>query len=295
MKYVLSGSLGHITKPLASHLIAADHEVIIISSRGERRQEITSLGASAAIGSVEDPGFLAKTFKGADAVYTMVPPKYDAPDVVAFNHTIGDNYAAAVKASGVKMIVNLSSWGAHNPAGCGPVTGMYFVEQALNALEDVHIRHLRPGFFYTNLLSFIPMIKGVGIVGNNYGPDTRLIMVSPDAIAKVAEEELISLAFSGRSIRYIASDESNFGDITAMLGKAIGRPNLIYKMFTDEEMRAGLMQAGLSQNMAENFVELGRAIRTGMMISDYLKHPVRFEGTKLTNFALEFAAAYKSQ
>ena len=295
MKYILTGSLGHITKPLAASLIAAHHKVTIVSSRAERKSEITDMGATAAIGKVEDPDFLAKTFKGADAIYTMVPPKYDAPDVVAFNRTIGENYAAAIKASGVKMIVNLSSWGAHNPAGCGPVTGMYFVEQALNALEDVHIRQLRPGFFYTNLLSFIPMIKAMGIVGNNYGRDTRLIMVSPGDIAKVAAEELISLGFSGRSIRYIASDESNFGDITAMLGKAIERPNLIYKMFTDEEMRAGLMKAGLSQNMAENFVELGRAIRTGMMISDYLKHPARFEGTKLTNFASEFTAAYNSQ
>ena len=78
MKYVVAGSLGNISKPLSEKLIAAGHDVTIITSHPDKVPAIEALGATAAVGSVEDPQFLKQTFKGADAVYTMVPPKWDA-------------------------------------------------------------------------------------------------------------------------------------------------------------------------------------------------------------------------
>lgn len=89
MKYVITGSTGHISKPLSIQLIKAGHSVTIISNNPDKVKEIEALGAQAAIGSVEDIDFLAKTFSGADAVYTMVPPKWDAADWKAYIHSIG--------------------------------------------------------------------------------------------------------------------------------------------------------------------------------------------------------------
>ncbi|MDB5017277.1 MAG: NAD-dependent dehydratase [Mucilaginibacter sp.] len=75
MKYVITGSTGHISKPLSEQLIKAGHDVTIISSNDDKVKQIEDLGATASIGSVEDVAFLTKTFAGTDAVYTMVPPK----------------------------------------------------------------------------------------------------------------------------------------------------------------------------------------------------------------------------
>ena len=41
MKYVVLGSLGHISKPLAKKLIADGHSVTIVSSNPERAEQIT--------------------------------------------------------------------------------------------------------------------------------------------------------------------------------------------------------------------------------------------------------------
>ena len=71
MKIVLTGSLGHISRPLAQELIQKGHDVTVISSRVEMQKEIEDLGASAAIGSLGDEDFLTTTFTGADAVYCM--------------------------------------------------------------------------------------------------------------------------------------------------------------------------------------------------------------------------------
>jgi uncharacterized protein YbjT (DUF2867 family) len=74
MKIIVTGSLGHIGKPLTQELAQNGHLVTVISSNPEKQRDIEALGAAAAIGSLEDVIFLTQTFTGADAVYTMVPP-----------------------------------------------------------------------------------------------------------------------------------------------------------------------------------------------------------------------------
>jgi len=291
MKYVITGSTGHISKPLSEKLIKAGHSVTVVSSNPEKVKEIESLGATAAIGSVSDINFLTKTFEGADAIYTMVPPKWDAEDWKGYIGGIGNIYAEAIKAAGIKKVVNLSSVGAHMPAGCGPVSGLHFAEQALNKLEGVDIVHLRPAYFYFNLMANIGMIKHVGIIGGNYG-DAALVMVHPTDIALVAAEELLKPDFTGKTIRYIAGDECSTTEVAKVLGAAIGKPELPWVNFKNEEALNGMLQAGLSREVAENYVEMGAAIASGEMYSDYYKHKPVLSQIKLEDFAVEFAGAF---
>ena len=293
MKYVVTGSLGNISKPLAEKLIAAGHDVTIVSSKADKIAQIEALGAKAAIGSVEDVDFLTKTFSGADAVYTMVPPTFGASDWKKYIAGIGENYAEAIHSAGVKNVVNLSSMGAHMPEGCGPVSGLYFVEKALNALDKVNVKHLRPGFFYPNFLANVGMVKHMGIIGGNYGEAATLVIVHPTDIAEVAAEELQSLSFRGKSVRYIASDEKTTSEVAAILGKPIGKPELPWVNFKDEDTIGGMLQAGLPEDVAKNYAEMGAAMRSGAMDSDYkVNRPAVFGKTKFEDFAPVFAAVY---
>lgn len=292
MKYVLSGSLGHISKPLAAQLIAAGHDVTIISSDAGKKEQIAAMGAKAAIGKVQDIAFLTEAFKGADAVFVLVPPMFVDTNWKEAIHHVGKSFAAAIKAAGVKKVVNLSSMGAHMATGCGPVSGIHFVEQELNALEGVDVKHLRPGYFYTNFLNDIGMIKHAGIYGNNYGVEEKVVLVHPNDIAKVAAEELLGLHFVGKSVQYIASDERTSPEIAKVLGAAIGKPELPYVPFSDEQYLDGAIKAGLPAEMARNFTEMGTALRSGEMISDFEKHKVIQGKIKLEDFAKDFAAAY---
>jgi uncharacterized protein YbjT (DUF2867 family) len=293
MKFVVTGSLGNISKPLAEKLVAAGHDVTVVSSKADKTAQIEAMGAKAAIGSVEDVAFLTKTFTGADAVYTMVPPNFGAGDWKKYIAGIGENYAEAIHASGVKNVVNLSSMGAHMHEGCGPVSGLFFVEKALNALESVNVKHLRPGFFYTNFLANAGMVKHMGIIGGNYGENAKLVLVHPSDIANVAAEELQNLSFKGKSIRYIASDEKTTNEVAAILGNAIGKPELPWVNFKDEETLGGMLQAGVPEEIAKNYAEMGAAMRSGEMDSDYLKNkPTVFGKTKFEAFSPAFAAVY---
>ena len=293
MKIIVTGSLGNISKPLAEKLLAENHDVTIISSKAEKKPLIEAMGAKAAIGSVEDVDFLTNVFKGADAVYTMVPPYFGASDWKKHIARIGENLATAVKTAGVKYVVNLSSVGAHMPEGCGPVSGLYYTEKALNNLEGVNVKHLRPGFFYTNFYANIGMVKHMGIIGSNYGAGTPMMLADPGDIAAVAAEELTNLTFNGKSIRYIASDERTADEIAKTLGNAIGKPDLNWVEFGDADSLSAMQQNGLPEEVAKNYVEMGTALRSGEMAKEYnASKPVPLQKTKLETFAQKFAGAY---
>jgi uncharacterized protein YbjT (DUF2867 family) len=294
MKYVITGGAGNISKPLAEKLLNAGHVVTVIGRNADHLKPLTDLGAKAAIGSVDDVSFLIKTFAGADAVYTMVPPKYDATDMKAYIGSVGKNYADAVKANTIKYVVNLSSVGAHLPDGVGPVSGLYRVEQALNELKNTNIRHLRPVYFYANFLGNVGMIKNMNIIGGNFGgPEFKMLLTDPNDIADVAFEELNQLSFSGHSVRYIASDERGTDEIAKVFGSAVGKPGLPWVVFSDEQAYSGMMQMGLPENAVKNYTEMGHAMHSGAMFEDYWKHrPSTLGKTKLEDFAKTFAFVY---
>jgi len=57
MKIIVTGSIGHISKPLTQQLVNEGHNVIVISSNAERQADIETLGATAAIGTLQDVDF----------------------------------------------------------------------------------------------------------------------------------------------------------------------------------------------------------------------------------------------
>lgn len=295
MKYVITGSVGHISRPLTQKLLAAGHQVTVITSSNDRKKEIEELGAKAAVGSVENVDFVAGAFAGADAVYTMIPPTMSAADWKGYIALVGKVYAEAIRRAGVKHVVNLSSIGAHMPDGCGPVSGLYHVEQALNAIEGVNVLHLRPAFFYYNLLGNIGMIKHMGIMGGNYGENATMPLVAPADIAAVAADALMKLEFTGKSVQYIVSDIRNVNEIASTLGNAIGKSDLKWVNFRDEDSLGGMLQAGIPKEVAKNYVEMGAAARSGEMAAEFLKQSSYHKGqTTLEMFAKDFAAAFSS-
>jgi uncharacterized protein YbjT (DUF2867 family) len=298
MKIIVTGSLGHISKPLTHELVAKGHNVTVISSDPNKRSAIEAIGAKAAIGSVHDTEFLVAVLTGADAVYTMVPPvSYMQPNLNPVQHfsDLGNNYASAILQTGIKRVVNLSSWGAHRDNGTGGIVGSYHLEQIMNSLPaEVNITHIRPASFYYNLFGFIPAIKYTGSITANYGGDDRTVLVSPEDIAAAVAEELENTSV-GRNIRYVASDELTCNEVASILGKAIGKPELQWELISDEQAQENLERAGLPARSAELLVELQAGHHKGLIAEDYYKNKPILGKVRLTDFAKEFALAFQKQ
>ncbi|MBD2701238.1 NAD(P)H-binding protein [Spirosoma sp. BT702] len=293
MNIVITGSLGHIGKPLTEDLVQKGHSVTVISSKPEKQKDIETLGATSAIGSLEDVDFLTATFAGADAVFLMVPPSFAEVDQVTYYRRLSNNYVQAISQTGVKRVVLLSSYGAHLHKDSGFILGAHHAENILNQLSNVAITLLRAGYFYYNLFGFVDMIKGAGFMGANYGGDDHMALVSPLDIAVVAAEELVKPI--GQTIRYVASDEHTASEVAQILGAAIGKPDLQWLVLSSEQMKEGMEKRGLPPHVIANFVELGASLHSGALLEDYEKYRPVLGNVKLEDFAKEFAATYQKE
>ncbi|HSV09902.1 MAG TPA: NAD(P)H-binding protein [Hanamia sp.] len=299
MKITLTGSLGHISKPLAKELVQKGHSVTVISSNPEKQKDIETIGAKAAIGTMQDVDFLTATFKGADVVYLMealgASSFFDHNlDYMATINKIANNYKQAIQQSAVKRVVHLSSIGAHTDKGNGMLAFHYNVENILKQLpEDISIKFMRPVGFYINMFAFIPTIKTQNAIVQNYGGNEKEPWVSPLDIAAVIAEEM-EKPFHGREIRYIASDEVSPNEVAKVLGEAIGKPGLKWLQIPDEQMLNGMKAAGMNPEVAKGLVEMNAGRRGGVLYEDYNQHKPILGKVKLKDFAKEFADVYNS-
>ncbi|UBM60164.1 NmrA family NAD(P)-binding protein [Marinilongibacter aquaticus] len=298
MKIIVTGSLGHISKPLTKILIEQGHDVLVISHTPERQKDIEALGAKAAIGSMEDVDFLSSAFQGADLLYAMEAvgqKSFFTPDLDFISQIlqIGENYKEAIQKSGIKQVIHLSSIGGHTDKGNGMLRFHHHVENTLNELPaEVQIKFMRPVGFYYNMFAFIPTIKAQSAIIQNYGGDEKEPWVSPLDIAEAIAEE-IEKPFMGRQVRYIASDEASPNEVAKILGEAIGKPELHWLSISDEQFCEGLLRAGMNKQAAEGLTEMNAGRRGGKLYADYALYKPQMGRVKLKDFAKDFAAAYK--
>ncbi len=298
MKIIVTGSLGHIGKPLTEELVQKGHSVTVISSKPEKQKDIEALGATAALGRVEDLDFLTTSFTGADIAYTMLPPanSYVDPvfDLMKYTRSISNNYSKAIQQSGVKRVIHLSSIGAHLEKGSGLILYHRAAEDILNKLSDVDITFMRPVGFYYNLYSFLPVIKNQRFIAANYGADDDLVWVSPIDIAAAIAKEIETPAVR-RKIIYVASDELTGNETATILGVAIGKPDLKWILLSNEQWQSGLEAAGMNPAIASGFIEMFAAQHSGLLMEDYFRHRPVLGKVKMKDFAKEFATAYNQK
>jgi len=292
--YVITGSTGNTGKRIAGLLLEEGKPVRVLGRSAERLEPLTARGAHAGVGSLDDADFLTEAFEGATAVYAMIPPDFQAEDLRAYQNRIGEIIASALKKTGVRYVVHLSSIGAHLPDGTGPITGLHDQEKRLNALEGVNVLHLRPTYFMENFLNNIPLIKSQGINGSPVDGDIAFPMIATEDIAIVASRRLSDLDFSGKQVEYLLGPaDISMKDATKIIGRAIGNEDLPYVKFSYEEAEKAIAGMGVSPDVARSFVELQRGLNEGLVTGGVKRTPENTTETSFEAFAEKFAVMYR--
>ncbi|AKP67479.1 NAD(P)H-binding protein [Companilactobacillus ginsenosidimutans] len=292
MKFVLTGSLGHIGLPLTKQLVADGHDVTVISSNKNRAASIEQLGADAKIGNMLDEKFLTDSIKGADGVYLMMSFAHSDEQGMPnqLSKIIGATYSNAIRNSGVKNVINLSSVGADQGPEVGTLHIYQNIENAINEVEGINVTHIRPTSMYYNLLGDITTIKRADAIYANYPGDVVNSYVAPEDIAPVIAERLENPK-SGVNVKYVASDEKTGAEVAQILGDTIGK-KVKWIEITDEQKLQSLMNAGISEELATGITRMGAAHKLDAFYADYHKNHPTLGSTKLTDFAKEFAKIY---
>jgi uncharacterized protein YbjT (DUF2867 family) len=288
--YVILGASGNTGSIIANSLLSKGKKVRVVGRDAGRLQRFVRKGAEAFTATMSDAAALTKAFSGARAAYLMLPPAKSRED----QERDGDGIAKAVKESGLRYVVHLSSYGAQVPEGTGPVAGLHSSEQKLNAISGLNALHLRAAYFMENNLAAIGMIRGMGIFGNALLPDLKVPMAATRDVGDYAAQRLVHLDFSGKQTRELLGERDlSMTEATAVIARGIGKPDLRYEQFPYDQAQQALTQMGVPTKGAALYIEMYKAINAGVLIPLEPRSPENTTPTSFEQFVQDvFAPAY---
>lgn len=291
--FVIMGASGNTGSKITRNLLNRRQRVRVIGRSREKLQSFVSLGADDFVGDVFDSDFLTNSFDGAKAVYVMIPRDNSVNDLRAQDNKIGQNIAQAIRDSGVKYVVNLSSLSAYRPDKNGPVKGLYDQEQRLNTLGGVNILHLRPAYFMDNFLRYVDMVKRNGIIASAFKPGLKFPMVYTKDISDAATQFMLERNFSGKIVRELRGERDlSFEEATRIIAEKINKPDLKYVQLSYEEAQMNAISAGVSLDVSTQMIELIKSMNEGIIGQHSRRTPENTTPTSFEEFATTFAGIY---
>jgi uncharacterized protein YbjT (DUF2867 family) len=271
--------------------------VRVIGRDKSRLRPLEAKGAEAFIADLANSEALTKAFTGAQAVYLMISPDMRNPDIHGYQSRISDSIARAVEQSGVSHAVLLSSIGADKLDRTGPVTGLHDFEEELDWTEGLNVLHLRAGYFMENTLIQAGLIQAFGITAGPLDPELKIPMIATRDIGMAAAAALSTLDFSGHQARELLGQRDlTMAEATEIIARAIGAEKLEYRRASDEQVRNGMLQSGMSENLADLLLEMSAAMNSGYMRALEQRSVRNTTPTSYETFvAEEFVPLYRKQ
>jgi uncharacterized protein YbjT (DUF2867 family) len=288
--YAILGGGGNTGSLIADSLLSNGQKVRVVGRELGRLQRFVRKGAEAFRADVSDAAALTNAFSGARAAYLMLPPLNSREE----QERQSDAIARAVKDSGLRYAVHLSSYGAHVPEGTGPVAGLHSSEQKLNGITGLSVLHLRAALFMENNLAGIAMIHGMGVFGSALLPDLKLPMIATRDVGDYASQRLLHLDFSGKETRELLGERDlSMTEATAVIAGGIGKPDLRYEQFPYSQVQQVLEQMGMPQKKAAVYIEMFEAINAGLLAAQEQRSTENSTATSFEQFVRDvFVGAY---
>lgn len=285
------GATGHTGRKIVEGLLKKGEKVRALGRSESKLADLKQAGAEVLTGDLTNTDFLTEAFRGADGVYVLLPTEPHLPNYSAERDRQGESIVKAIRDSGVRYVVALSSVGADLSEGTGVIAGLHAQEERLKKLTGTNILFLRPVSFFENFQQSLPLIKEQGIVVDSVAADLPVPMIATQDIADEAVKALKARDWNGVVVRELLGQRDlSHSEATRIIGESIGRPNVMYIHASDDEVVSALEQAGLSTEFARGYVEMTRAFNEGRIQPRRTTEnttPTRFE-----DFAKELAVAY---
>jgi uncharacterized protein YbjT (DUF2867 family) len=296
--YAIIGATGNTGKPISLGLLEQGQKVRLISRSAAKAKALVNSASPAPDNRAEifegdssNVELLKKAFKGADAVYAMIPFSPLEPDYLAFQQRHVNAMAEALRVTGVKYVVTLSSVGAHLKSGAGVVQGLQKMEETFNAIPDLNVMHLRASYFMENTLGQIGAIKQIGAMGSPVKADMAFPIVATKDIGAMALKYLLKLDFTGKNVEYVLGQRDvTYNEIASIMGNAIGKPDLKYYAVTYEEGTKAMIQMGMGESVVTRMMEFVKALNEGKVMEETKRTQNNTTPTTLEEFAHTFKA-----
>lgn len=258
-----SGNTGHVA---AVALLSLGEKVRVVARHADKLEPLAAKGAEIFTADVTDSGALTKALAGGDCAYLLMPPNLNTPDFRAFQERVTDSLVNAINRSRLSHVVSLSSVGADQASGTGPVVGLHNMEQKLNQTAVPNILHVRAGYFMENTLPQAGVIRMTGSCMGPLRPDLKVPLIASRDVGAYAAEALAKRNFQGkRTQELLGPRDVDYNEIAGVIGKAIGKPELRYIQAPNEQLRGAMTQMGMSGSVVDLILEMAGALNSGHM------------------------------
>jgi len=289
------GATGRIGKRITQQLLNSGENVRALGRSESKLSELKAAGTEVFAGEATDAAFLTDAFRGADAVYTLLPYAPDESDYYSQQSRVSAAIIEGIRQSGVQNVVFLSSLGADQPSDTGAILSLHTHEERLGGLNNVNVLILRPGPFFENLYGILEVIKHEGVAGDAFAPDLPLPMIASRDIAYAAAEALRARDWKGMVVReLLGARDITFAEITSIIGERIGLPDLQYVQFPYADTIEALQHFGFSESIATVEVGVARAANEGRIGSREGRSTKNTTPTRFEDFVEELALAYQA-
>ncbi len=263
--FTVFGATGNTGSVVASELLAKGKRVRVVVRSEAKGGEWKAKGAEVAIGDVLDPTTVTAALAGAEGAYMLVPPDAQATDLVGRGRAIVDAYVRGLTTHPVKHVAFLSSIGAQEASGTGPIVITHNAEQALGKLAGTRFTWVRAAYFMENILANAHPMKGDGVLpvfggGEGY----PFPMIATRDIGRVAAEALAEGAPAANAIIELSGPkEYSFVDAATEATRLLGR-KVQATPLPIEAMVPALVGVGISENVASLYKEMTQAFQRGL-------------------------------
>jgi len=287
------GATGQVGSQTVNNLLGKGHNLRLIARHADKLQQFADKkGVEVHAGDSFNSDFLASVMKGSDVAMLMIPTNLQAENTAAYQDEIGKAQIEAIRKSGIKKVLFLSSVGGHTEEHTGIVAGLARQEIRLKKLEGVDVLILRPTYFMENFLGNISMIKNMHINGSAMSADKQFPLIATRDIAKVIAEKLDQLDWEGKStLPLLGARDYSMNEVTRVLGESIDQPALSYVQFPYQQAKEAMVQWGISESVAQAFTEMSEGINLGYFNTE-IRDSSSTTPTTIEDFAKTFAHVY---
>jgi uncharacterized protein YbjT (DUF2867 family) len=148
-----------------------------------------------------------------------------------------------------------------------------------------------------NTLPQVNAIRQMGAVGTPLRPDLKLPMIATRDIGNAAADALLHPTVRGKQTRELLGPlDLTYTEVAAIIGRAIGKPDLKYVQVPDDQFRSVLVQMGMSEQFARLLLEMIGALNSGYMRALEPRTLQNATPTSLETFVADtFVPAYQQQ
>ncbi len=254
MTIAITTPTGQIGSRVAKRLLEAGEDILLLARSPEKLSPDLTSNAKVAKGSLLDQEFLANATKSAKALFIVIPPDMQAEDAPAHYAKYAKIAANVVAANKIPYVVTISSFPAHLPAA----GFAHCLRQLEVAIDDVaeNSLHLRPGYFFENLLHQLPAIQRDGRIYQPFTKNMPMSGICTDDIGDCAAGKLKDLSWHGSNkIELFGPEELTGAAMASAMSKALGRP-IEYVEVPEEAARKAWLANGASESITDMFLEM---------------------------------------